>query len=80
MKNTLYEQFTNMRFPAEVQRRRIRAVMERELTETQRRAIQGYYFEGRSIREMARQQGVRPSSVWKAIQRGLRRMARCLRY
>ncbi len=80
MKSTPYEMFTNVRFPPEVQRRRVRTVMEHELTETQRRAIQGHFFEGRSIRELAREQGVQPSSVWKAIQRGLRRMARCLRY
>jgi len=29
---------------------------------------------------MAKEQGVQPSSVWRALQRGLRRMARCLRY
>ena len=80
MKNTPYELFSNVQFPPEVQRRRVRMVMERELTDTQRRAIQAYYFEGKTIREIAREQGVQPSSVWKAVQRGLRRMARCLRY
>ena len=80
MKNTQYELFSNMQYPPEVQRRRVRLVMEHELSETQRRAIEGHFFEGRSISDLAREQGVRPSSVWKAIQRGLRRMARCLRY
>jgi len=80
MKSTPYELFTNVQFPPEVQRRRVRLVMEHELTETQRRAVQGYFFEGRSIRAMAADQGVQPSSVWRALQRGLRRMARCLRY
>ena len=80
MKSTPYEMFTNVRFPPEVQRRRVRMVLEHELTETQRRAVQGYFFEGRSIRSMAAEQGVQPSSVWRALQRGLRRMARCLRY
>lgn len=80
MKNTPYEMFTNIRFPAEVQRQRVRTVMEHELTEVQRRAIEGYFFEGRTVRSMAREQGVHPSSVTRAIQRGLKRMARCLRY
>ena len=80
MKNIPYELFSNVQFPPEVQRRRVRTVMEHELTETQRRAVQGYFFEGRSIRSMAQEQGVQPSSVWRALQRGLRRMARCLRY
>ncbi len=80
MKNTPYELFSNVQFPPEVQRRRVRMVLEHELTETQRRAVEGYFFEGRSIRAMAQEQGVQPSSVWRAMQRGLKRMARCLRY
>lgn len=80
MKNTPYELFTNVQFPPEVQRRRVRMVMEHELTETQRRAIEGYFFEGRSMRSMARELGVNPSSISRAIRRGLDRMARCLRY
>lgn len=80
MKNTPYELFSSVQFPPEVQRRRVRAVIEHELTAVQRRAVEGYYFEGRSIRDMAKEQGVQPSTVWRALQRGLRRMARCLRY
>lgn len=80
MRSIPYELFSNVQFPPEVQRRRVRMVIEHELTETQRRAIVGHYFEGKSVREIAREQGVQPSSVWKAMQRGLRRMARCLRY
>lgn len=80
MKNIPYELFSNVQFPPEVQRRRVRMVMEHELTEVQRRAVQGYYFEGRTVRSMARELGVQPSSVSRAIQRGLKRMARCLRY
>lgn len=80
MRSIPYELFSNVQFPPEVQRRRVRMVIEHELTETQRRAIVGHYFEGKSVRDIAREQGVQPSSVWKAMQRGLRRMARCLRY
>lgn len=80
MKNTPYELFTNLQFPPEIQRKRVRMVIEHELTDTQRRAVEGYFFEGRTIRAMALEQGVQPSSISRAIQRGLRRMARCLRY
>ena len=80
MKNTPYELFSNVQFPPEVQRRRVRMVIEHELTETQRRAILAHFFEGKTIRAIAQEQGVQPSSVWRAMQRGLRRMARCLRY
>lgn len=80
MKNTPYELFSNVQLPPEVQRRRVRMVIEHELTETQRRAIVGYFFEKRTLRDLAAEWGVNPTSVWRAIQRGLRRMARCLRY
>ena len=80
MKSTPYELFSNVQFPPEIQRRRVRMVIEHELTETQRRAILAYFFEGKTFRAIAREQGVQPSSVCRAVQRGLRRMARCLRY
>ena len=80
MKNTPYELFSSVQYPPEVQRRRVRMVIEHELTETQRRAILGHFFEGKTFRAIAQEQGVQPSSVWRAMQRGLRRMARCLRY
>ncbi len=80
MKNTPYELFSNVQFSPEVQRRRVRMVIEHELTATQRRAVEAYYFEGRTIRAIAQEQGVQPSSVCRALQRGLKRMARCLRY
>ena len=80
MKTIPYELFSHLQLPPEVQRRRVRMVIDHELTETQRRVIMAYYYEGKSIRDIAREQGVQPSSVWKAMRRGLRRMARCLRY
>ena len=80
MKSTPYELFSSVHYPPEVQRRRVRMVIEHELTETQRRAILAHFFEGKTIRAIAQEQGVQPSSVWRAMQRGLRRMARCLRY
>ena len=80
MKSTPYELFTSVQLPPEVQRRRVRMIIEHELTETQRRAIVGHFIEGKTICAIAREQGVYPSSVWKAMRRGLRRIARCLRY
>lgn len=80
MRNTPFEMFSNVHFPPEVQRRRVHMVIERELTETQRRAIVGHFLEGKSIRVIADEQGVQPSSVLKALRRGLKRMAKCLQY
>ena len=53
MRNIPYELFSNVQFPPEVQSRRVRMVVDNELTETQRRAIVGYFFEDKSIREIS---------------------------
>ncbi len=70
----------NSLFPPEIQAKRLHNVMENELTETQRTFITEYYFNNKSLREIAYEYGVQPSSVLKAIRRGLNRIARCLKY
>ena len=72
--------FNSDLFPPEVQRKRVRKVMDNELTQTQRDVIESYFFENKTVRAIALEREVQPSSVSRAIKRGLRRMARCLRY
>ena len=70
----------NSLFPPEIQAKRLHNVIENELTETQRTFITEYYFNNRSLRNIAAEYGVQPSSVFKTIRRGLNRIARCLKY
>lgn len=70
----------NSRFPPEIQAQRLKAVIENELTDTQREAIELVFFEGLNYRGAAARKGVAVSSIWKATQRALRRIQRCLRY
>ena len=67
-------------FSLEVQAKRLRAVIDNELTDRQRLVVEEYFFRDKTIREIAREQNVQPSSVYKCLQRAFRRIARCLKY
>jgi len=52
----------------------VRRQMRRDLSEVEQRAIQLYYFKGFSFREAGKRLGVTPSSVQRAVQRGIRKL------
>lgn len=79
MKNIDYE-YLGPRLSREVQLRRLRRVIDQELTEQQRRAITEYYLERKSMTQIAHERGVNKSTVCRTIQRAERRLQRCLRY
>ena len=80
MKNTLFEGYEGPRLPREVQLRRIRRVMEAELTPCQRATLAAYYFRHLTVPEIAREQGVNKSTVSRTLRRAEARLRRCLRY
>lgn len=80
MNHTPFDTYLGPRLSSELQRQRVRRVLEHELTPKQRSAIVGYYFEGKTLQQLADESGVCPSTIWRTIRRGLTRMARCLRY
>lgn len=53
---------------------------ERELTETQKRYYDAYYFQGISIPDIATQYGVNRATVSKVLKKANERLARVLRY
>lgn len=57
----------------------IRALRE-DVTEKQRETLLLYYSEGLNMREIGARLGVDKSTVCRNIQRGERRLRRCLRY
>lgn len=77
MENILYN---DLRLPREVQLRRIRHVMEQELTELQRQMITAIYFEGKSQKQIAEERGVCRSTVSRTLSRAEKRLRRFLRY
>ena len=62
-----------------LKRNLLRALKE-DVTPKQRRALLMYYSQGLNMREIGEQLGVDKSTVSRTIQRGEKRLRRCLRY
>lgn len=77
MKNTPYR---DLRLPREVQLRRIRSVMDHELTDLQRELVTAIYFEGKTQKQIAEERCVCRSTVCRTLRRAEERLRRFLRY
>lgn len=62
-----------------LKRNLVRCIRE-EVTERQRTALTMYYAQGLNMKEIGQRLGVERSTVSRIIQRGERRLQRCLRY
>jgi RNA polymerase sigma factor (sigma-70 family) len=80
VRNILYDGYLGPRMTRNMQKLRVKNVLEHELTEDQRRAVVGYYLEEKTIIELAAEFGVNKSTVWRTLKRAEARMRRCLRY
>ena len=80
MKNIPFEGYEGPRLPPGTQMQRLRRVIERELTQTQREIILAYYFQDKTIPQIAAERGVQKSSVSRCLKRAENRVRRCLRY
>ena len=80
MKNTEYDGYLGPRLSRDLQLKRLQRVIDQELTALQRRTVEGYYLEKKSMSELAQERGVNRSTVCRTLQRAERRMRRCLRY
>ena len=80
MKRTLYEGYEGLRLPPSTQMQRIRRVIERELTAKQREIILAYYFQDKSIPDIAAERGIHKSSVCRCLQRAEKKVRLCLKY
>lgn len=80
MRNTLFDAYHGLRLPREIQLRRIRQVMENELTRCQREVIIAYYFQMQSIPAIALARGVNKSTVCRTLRRAEEKIRLCLKY
>ena len=80
MKNILYEGYLGPRLPREVQLKRVRRVIQEELTPLQREALIGYYFEDRTITDIAEERGVNKSTVCRTLHRAEQKLRKYLKY
>lgn len=75
----MFEQFSDIRLPPEVQKRRVAAVMKNELTPCQREIV-ARVIRGDSQAQIAAERGVSRSTVSRTYKRGITRLQRFLRY
>lgn len=73
-------EYSDLRLPPQVQLKRMRSVMEHELTERQREVLDAVYFGGKSQAQIAAERGVNRSTVCRTLQRAETRLRRFLRY
>ena len=80
MKNILYEGYQGIRLPREVQLKRVQRVIREELTPLQREALIAYYFQEKTITQIARERGVNKSTVCRTLHRAEEKLRRYLKY
>ena len=80
MKNILYEGYLGLLLPREVQLKRVQRVIQEELTPLQREALIAYYFQERTITEIAEERGVNKSTVCRTLHRAEEKLRRFLKY
>ncbi len=80
MRNIRYDGYLGIRMPREIQKKRIHQVIQEELTELQRYTLIAYYFQEKSVPEIAQDRGVNKSTVWRTLHRAEEKLRRYLRY
>ncbi len=80
MKNTLYKGYEGKRGSRAELLKRIRRVMEEELTPIQRETLAAYYLQEQTIPQIARQRGVNKSSVCRTLHRAEQILRKYLKY
>ena len=79
MKNTLFEGSLLRQIPREQQIRRMKMVIQEELTELQRYTILAYYFENKTLLQIAEERSVNKSTVCRTLKRAENKLRRFLK-
>lgn len=80
MRNIPFEDNASVRLPKKIQRRRMYRVIQEELTETQRQVLMAYYFQERTVTQIAEERGVNKSTISRTLRRAEDRLKRFLKY
>ena len=80
MKNILYEGYLGPRLPRDMQLERVRRVVQEELTPLQRETLLAFYFQQRSITNIAADRGVNKSTVCRTLHRAEEKLRHYLKY
>ena len=80
MKNILYDGYLGPRLPREVQLKRVQRVIQEELTPLQRETLIAYYFQERTITQIAQERGVNKSTVCRTLHQAEKKLRSFLKY
>lgn len=80
MKNTRFDRSHRISLPREMQLQRLRQVIQGELTPHQRDTLMAYYFEKKTMAQIAQERGVHKSTVWRTLKRAEKTLRRVLQY
>ena len=80
MKNTHFEDDLFYRMLPTAQKQRIHRVIREELTQNQREVLIAYYFQDRTMVQIADERGVKVSTVCRTLHRAEERLKKYLKY
>ena len=80
MKSTRFESLLFRQLSRDEQIRRMKNVIREELTELQRDTILAYYFENKSILQIAEERSVNKSTIFRTLRRAEEKLRRFLQY
>ena len=80
MKNTLFECPGFRQISREQQIRRVKAVIREELTEMQRYTLIAYYFENKTMLQIAQERSVNKSTISRTLRRAENKIRNILKY
>jgi len=80
VKNILYEGYLGKRLPREVQLKRVKRVIQEELTPLQREVLLAYYFQELTMEQIARERNVNKSTICRTLHRAEEKLRRYLKY
>jgi RNA polymerase sigma factor (sigma-70 family) len=80
MGNIPFEHYTGFRLPPEVQMKRVNQVIFGELSPCQREIIIAYYFQQKTIPQIAQERQVHKSTVCRTLHRAEAQLRKYLKY
>ena len=80
MRSTLFEDYQGLRLPPQVQLKRVKNVIAQELSPCQRQVLIAYYFQRKTIPQIAQERNVHKSTVCRTLHRAERRVQQLLKY
>ena len=80
MKSIRFEGKASIRLPKKIQQQRLHRVIREELTELQRYTIQAYYFENKTILQIAEERCINKSTAFRTLKRAEEKLQKFLQY